>query len=231
MAEIEADEISTSSQVIVRVLAIDPENKSVLSTPTSVTIQNPRSTDTSSKLTYKFSLVASAPFKSTRDEIFDPIKKQLKQVLNGKNLTIYAYGQSGSGKTYTVCGNLQDPGIMPLTLEYFLQESVKITATCSFEEIELSIGYLEIYNEKIYDLLSPSKGLVELRETAVQNSKDKEIKCVPMISAHIKTMNEFHDLHKSALKRRKCGKTNLNETSSRSHFILQLLVKYIADFR
>ncbi|KAJ3313116.1 Kinesin-like protein kif22 [Boothiomyces sp. JEL0838] len=78
-------------------------------------------------------------------------------------------------------------------------------------------SYLEIYNEKIYDLLSINTSNLDLRETS-----NKEIVVAGITRVALKTMEDFNLYHQKALKQRSTAETKLNESSSRSHFILQL---------
>ncbi|KAJ3326326.1 Kinesin-like protein kif22 [Boothiomyces sp. JEL0866] len=122
---------------------------------------------------------------------------------------IFAYGQTGSGKTHTMNGSKQEQGIIPRTVQALLaQLNVNIS---------ISASYLEIYNEKIYDLLTASTSNLDLRETS-----NKEIVVAGVTRVGLKTMEDFATYHQKALKQRSTAETKLNESSSRSHFILQL---------
>lgn len=91
----------------------------------------------------------------------------LDSVLDGYNATVFAYGATGCGKTHTITGTAQQPGIIFLTMQELFERINELQAekTC-----EISLSYLEIYNETIRDLLSqggPKQGLM-LREDANQ---------------------------------------------------------------
>jgi hypothetical protein len=75
----------------------------------------------------------------------------IHNVLQGYNATIFLYGQTTSGKTYTMLGDDSSPGILPFTLLDIFREADQLPG-----EFKMSISYLEIYNEQINDLLNPS---------------------------------------------------------------------------
>jgi hypothetical protein len=85
-----------------------------------------------------------------------------KCILDGFNATLLAYGQSGTGKTHTMLGSPQDPGIIPrLCHQIWEKLSLEDRQT---EEFKMEISFLEIYREKVIDLLNPSGGHLKLRE-------------------------------------------------------------------
>ena len=138
-------------------------------------------------------------------------------VTNGFNATVFAYGATGAGKTYTMLGNEENPGIMSLTLNE-LFDKIK-----SYPEREYTVKlwYLEIYNENIRDLLVNNSENLELREDPNKGLIVNGItEMVPKSSEHILS------ILKKGNKNRTTESTNANETSSRSHAILQINVSY-----
>jgi kinesin family protein 22 len=135
----------------------------------------------------------------------------LNETLRGRNLTLFAYGQTGSGakiligKTHTMNGIPGERGIIPRVIETLLAEKTTVTAS-----------FIEIYNEKIFDLLNKQAPL-DLRETS-----DKEIIIAGISSVEIPTISEFQNYQNTALSKRQTASTNLNTESSRSHYILQI---------
>ncbi|GAA0175231.1 microtubule binding motor protein [Lithospermum erythrorhizon] len=85
-------------------------------------------------------------------------------VVQGLNATVFAYGSTGSGKTYTMVGTKDDPGLMVLSLNTIF-DLIKDNTSDKFE---VTCSYLEVYNEVIYDLLEKSSGHLELREDPEQ---------------------------------------------------------------
>lgn len=138
-------------------------------------------------------------------------------MLNGYNATVFAYGATGAGKTYTMLGTEEEPGIMFRTLhDLFIQ----ISQTSNDLMYQVSMSYLEIYNELIRDLLSPSNGFLELREDAKGG-----VQVAGISELVAETPQEvMYMLHKGN-KERTQEPTKANKTSSRSHAVLQVNIK------
>ncbi|SCV04615.1 LAME_0H19834g1_1 [Lachancea meyersii CBS 8951] len=140
----------------------------------------------------------------------------LDAVLDGFHGTVFAYGATGCGKTYTVSGPAQNPGIIFLTMQELFGKIDQMRDTKRFE---LTASYLEIYNESIRDLLEPetsSKKLV-LREDSHRHIS------VANLSHHpLKTVEDVMDLVVRGNSNRTTSATDANETSSRSHAVLQI---------
>ncbi|KAH9250838.1 hypothetical protein BASA81_011348 [Batrachochytrium salamandrivorans] len=206
-------------KVVIRVRPSLPHEKDseacITTSSSEICIINPR--NTSEQLKYTFDRVFGAS--DSQESVFAEVEPVIMGVFSGINTTIFAYGQTGSGKTHTINGSLPESnGIIPRTifslLSHIKEKGLKAT---------LSAAYLEIYNEKIFDLLAPgdSKPLqnLDLRENIKGN-----IIVVGLSSTPIRSFADFEKLHEAALKNRSTAATNLNETSSRSHFIMQLSI-------
>lgn len=100
---------------------------------------------------------------------------------------VFAYGQTGSGKTHTMNGTRESPGLYPKTIAFLLDSPLPPGASRS-----LSVTYLEIYNEKIIDLLANQTNTksLEMRETP-----SREIIVVGATSMPIVTMRDFEKAH------------------------------------
>ncbi|EEF33489.1 Chromosome-associated kinesin KIF4A, putative [Ricinus communis] len=138
-------------------------------------------------------------------------------VIQGLNVTVFAYGSTGSGKTYTMVGTQDDPGLMVLSLHAIFD---LIKKDKSSDEFEVSCSYLEVYNEVIYDLLEKSSGHLELREDPEQGIIVVGLRCIKVQSA-----NKILELLNMGNSRRKTESTEANATSSRSHAVLEIIVK------
>ncbi|XP_057847180.2 kinesin-like protein KIN-8A [Cryptomeria japonica] len=163
----------------------------------------------------------------TFDAVFDPSVDQ-KQVydtstaelvdcvLQGRNASVLCYGATGAGKTHTMLGTERNPGVMVLAIKDLFAKLQQL----SFNgEHVVSISYLEIYNEAVKDLLSPGKPLV-LREDKQGNVSSG------ITQHHTSTVHEVMILLYRGNHNRITEATRLNETSSRSHAILQVAVEY-----
>uniref|UniRef100_A0ABD2XNB7 Kinesin motor domain-containing protein n=1 Tax=Trichogramma kaykai TaxID=54128 RepID=A0ABD2XNB7_9HYME len=151
------------------------------------------------------------------DDVFQTVVKPIVGAsVNGINGTVFAYGQTSSGKTHTMMGTASEPGIIPLAVEHMFDA---IAETCH-REFLLRVSYLEIYNEKVNDLLDTSATDLKLREDSngyvqVLNSKEEIVSSPDNILA----------LMKKGDKNRSIGQTDMNERSSRSHTIFRITVE------
>ncbi|KAK0396631.1 hypothetical protein QR680_001793 [Steinernema hermaphroditum] len=131
-------------------------------------------------------------------------------VVSGFNATVFAYGATGAGKTYTMIGTKENPGLMTL-LTKSLYEKINP------DEYTVYLSYLEVYNEVIRDLLNPSAGFLELLED------DKGNVQVPGLS-RVKAPNtsKIMQILQEGNSRRTQEATAANKSSSRSHALLQV---------
>lgn len=146
-------------------------------------------------------------------------KPLLDSVLDGYNATVFAYGATGCGKTHTITGTVQQPGIIFLTM----QELFERVGELSSEKVtEISLSYLEIYNETIRDLLteeSVPRGGLMLREDCNQ-----AVSVSGLSSHHPRNVEEVMDMIMRGNHMRTMSPTAANATSSRSHAVLQINV-------
>ncbi|GLV46297.1 CENP-meta [Carabus blaptoides fortunei] len=134
--------------------------------------------------------------------------------INGFNGTIFAYGQTSSGKTYTMMGSLEEPGLISLAVENIFQ-TIERSANRKFL---LRVSYLEIYNEKIYDLLDIGKSIKiheDFNGVVVVNVK----------YIVTDTAEKVYNVMKKGNRARTIGETSMNEKSSRSHAIFQIIIE------
>ncbi|PIN00348.1 Kinesin-like protein [Handroanthus impetiginosus] len=159
---------------------------------------------------------AFGPNSSNLDVYKRSIRSTIAGVVHGLNATVFAYGSTGSGKTYTMVGTQDDPGLMVLSLNtiFDLMEKDK-----SSDNFEVTCSYLEVYNEVIYDLLEKSSGHLELREDPEQG-----IIVAGLRSIRVNSADKILELLNLGNSRRKTDSTEVNETSSRSHAVLEISV-------
>ncbi|KAI3462631.1 hypothetical protein Pfo_019294 [Paulownia fortunei] len=144
------------------------------------------------------------------------IHSTIAGVVQGLNATVFAYGSTGSGKTYTMVGTRDDPGLMVLSLNTIFN---LIEKDNSSDDFEVTCSYLEVYNEVIYDLLEKSSGHLELREDPEQG-----IIVAGLRSIKVNSADRILELLNLGNSRRKTESTEVNETSSRSHAVLEISV-------
>uniref|UniRef100_A0A673I427 Kinesin-like protein n=1 Tax=Sinocyclocheilus rhinocerous TaxID=307959 RepID=A0A673I427_9TELE len=166
--------------------------------------------------TYMFDVAFD--YSATQDEVYRSTTKGLIEgLISGYNATVFAYGPTGCGKTYTMLGTDREPGIYVRTLNDLFKA---IEETSDDMQYNVSMSYLEIYNEMIRDLLNPSSGFLDLREDSKGEIQVAGITEVSTINAR-----EVMELLMKGNKQRTQEPTAANQTSSRSHAVLQVGVR------
>ena len=158
---------------------------------------------------------------STQEQVYsDTGYPIVESVIQGYNGTIFAYGQTGTGKTFTMEGEEnphENRGIIPRSFEqifYAVEQNVNT-------EFLIRVSFLEIYNEEIHDLLSKDAGTkLDVKEKAESGFyvKDLELKIV-------KGIEQMKEVMASGRKNRHVGQTNMNRDSSRSHSIFAIVIE------
>ncbi|EJW87977.1 kinesin-II 85 kDa subunit [Wuchereria bancrofti] len=139
-------------------------------------------------------------------------------VLKGYNGTILAYGQTGTGKTFTMLGNKNCPGIIPNSFVHIFDHIAKCQQDKTFL---VRVSYLEIYNEEIRDLLAknPVHGL-EIKERPDIGVYVKDLSSVTVSGAdHMERIMHFGNNYRST------GATKMNADSSRSHALFTVTIE------
>lgn len=148
---------------------------------------------------------------SNRDIFNLTMEKIIDAGMKGYDGSFFCYGQTGSGKTYTMYGNDKNPGIALRSLDYLFN--------CNgIEQIyKVTLGFLEIYNETINDLLNPDRKNLQLIEVAkgVVNVKGLT-ECI------CKTLEDAYEVLKLGERNKHIGITKINDKSSRSHTMYAL---------
>ena len=157
---------------------------------------------------------------SNQSEIYTNVGKRIvEDIMAGYNGTIFAYGQSGSGKTFTMYGNdIYDEnakGIIPRVVEEIFKRVEKSDRNIDFQ-IKLSV--LEIYKEVMYDLFTQENNL------RIIENKEKGIYIENLTEVYLSSIEEFFNYVELSQKNRKVAETKLNHNSSRSHCIMILEV-------
>ncbi|XP_021913192.1 kinesin-like protein KIF19 isoform X2 [Zootermopsis nevadensis] len=156
---------------------------------------------------------------STQDMVYEATSSGLvSDVLLGYNATVFAYGATGSGKTHTMVGSPQQPGIMVRALNDLFQA---VKDSKNPEQFTVTMSYLEIYNENIRDLLNPSSGFLELRE----DSRGRNIQVTRLSEISTTSTDEVMHLLQKGNRARTVEPTAANKTSSRSHALLSVTVR------
>lgn len=159
---------------------------------------------------------------STQEKIYhNSVCPLIPLMLQGQNASVFAYGPTGAGKTHTMVGSPDEPGLIPrCAAELFkLIDTHHQDPTVPWK-YKVLFSYLEIYQEKIKDLLDLNKDDLLIRQDQQQN-----IFIPNLTEMEIETLGEFMSLFTKASHRRKTAATKLNPQSSRSHSIVLIQVQ------
>lgn len=149
----------------------------------------------------------------------------MKALFQGLDVTIFAYGVTGTGKTHTMRGGLRlaERGVIPRLLSNVFRRAKKIMKDTNGETtVDVALSYYEIYNDKVYDLLEPP----EKRTPAGLPLREKDGKTivVGLSERSCEDLKDFERLYIEANNNRVTAATKLNAHSSRSHAILRVKV-------
>ncbi|KAM3283226.1 kinesin-like protein KIN-14R [Capsicum chacoense] len=170
----------------------------------------------STKKTFKFDRVYTP--RDDQGVVYADASPMVISVLDGYNVCIFAYGQTGTGKTFTMEGTKGNRGVNYRTLEELFKIAKERSETFTYD---ISVSVLEVYNEQIRDLLAPPT-----------TSKKLEIKQAPegfhhvpgLVEAKVENIEEVWNVLQTGSSARAVGSNNVNEHSSRSHCMLCIMV-------
>lgn len=161
--------------------------------------------------------------KSQQSEVFHHVRPIINDALMGFNVTAFAFGMTGSGKTHTISGSNQCPGILPRTFQYVFEELQRRAEENKGSVAMVFVSYFELYNNNLFDLLSTN---------IVEGSKCLKIHDHPgtgvsvsgssSIRTPVSSADEALSLIARGDKNRATACTNLNERSSRSHTVVSI---------
>lgn len=228
-----------------RVCTYEPPPASALATPTTGTTSHMdiiELTDTRFSepevLGYSFPAVYGPH--TTQEEVFtNEVAPLVDSVLDGGSACMFAYGPTGTGKTHTLQGPPSDPGIVPRVAEALLNTP----------GLSVTVGFVEVYQERLYDLLVPQRpATAATRQTVLSASSvatpkgrgtarraplkllegaDGHVKMAGMREVRVSTLEKFKALYAAGCRRRSTGPTSLNAESSRSHALLVIKVCWV----
>ncbi|XP_015436633.1 PREDICTED: kinesin-like protein unc-104 isoform X1 [Dufourea novaeangliae] len=145
-------------------------------------------------------------------------EEMLEHAFEGYNVCIFAYGQTGAGKSYTMMGKQEEgqEGIIPQICKDLFRKISRNSNECLKYSVEVS--YMEIYCERVRDLLNPkNKGNLRVREHPLLGPYVEDLSKLAVMS-----FQDIHDLIDEGNKARTVAATNMNETSSRSHAVFTI---------
>ena len=167
---------------------------------------------------HKFAFDAVFGPNSTNEDVFESTTKDLIDVIfNGYNCSVFVYGATGAGKTHTMLGSANNPGI---TFRTVMELYRRIDDMKEDSTVEVAVSYLEVYNESIIDLINPETGQLAMRDdgkTAIN---------ITGLSVHRPNGPEdLLRLLQYGNSNRRQSPTDANKESSRSHAVFQVYIK------
>ncbi|KAJ5949374.1 hypothetical protein N7454_000958 [Penicillium verhagenii] len=187
-----------------------------------VRIPNPK--NEGEEYTFQFNAVYDSDV--AQQELFDAeVAPTIKHLFNGFDVTLFAYGVTGTGKTHTMRGgkSLADRGVIPRLLSGIYRKSRKMEKESNGEmTVEVALSYYEIYNDKVYDLFEPPEKRT-LAGLPLRDNGGKTVVC-GLTEKACTSLKEFEGLYDQANNNRSTSATKLNAHSSRSHAILGVKV-------
>ncbi|KAL8730827.1 MAG: hypothetical protein Q9181_004518 [Wetmoreana brouardii] len=153
---------------------------------------------------------------SRQTDVFDfSIRSTVDDILNGYNGTVFAYGQTGAGKSYTMMGadidDEEQRGIIPRIVEQMFASILRSPGNI---EYTVRVSYMEIYMEKIRDLLVPQNDNLPVHE-----EKNRGVYVKGLLEIYVSSVQEVYEVMRRGGAARATAATNMNQESSRSHSI------------
>ncbi|ORY01355.1 P-loop containing nucleoside triphosphate hydrolase protein [Clohesyomyces aquaticus] len=199
------------------VTAESPDGENA-ATSTVVRIPNPR--NDAESFSFQFNSVYEQD--ASQQQIFDSeVSSTVKHLFNGFDTTIFAYGVTGTGKTWSMRGgkSLADRGIIPRMLSAIYRRCRKIEKdTAGATQVEVALSYYEIYCDRVYDLFEPPEKRTP-SGLPIRDNNGKTV-VVGLTEKPCTTLKEFEQLYDQANINRSTSATKLNAHSSRSHAVL-----------
>jgi kinesin family protein 11 len=159
---------------------------------------------------------------STQKEVFEGVVRPIvDEALAGFNCTIFAYGQTGTGKTHTMEGDIhseEHAGIVPRTVNTILQQ-----LEASDSEYTIRVSFLELYNEELQDLLNTSGD----RKLKLCEDLKKGVVCQNLEEITVLNAGDIFEILQKGILQRQTAETMMNKSSSRSHsiFTMKIMIK------
>ena len=170
----------------------------------------------------RFTFDKTFGMKSEQIDIYNSIvKNDVESFMQGFNATIFAYGQTGSGKTYTILGNTgeNELGILPRAIKQIFEHT---KTNKNDYDYELKVSFIEIYKEKIKDLLNDN--IDNKSQPFIRENNKGEISVDGAEEILVYNENDMIECLAKGVECRSTGSTKMNETSSRSHAIYTIFL-------
>ncbi|XP_034243947.1 kinesin-like protein unc-104 isoform X6 [Thrips palmi] len=200
------------------------ESKCIIEmTGNTTSIANPKTNDANKNFNFDYSYWSHTdetdPSFATQKMVYNDIgEEMLEHAFEGYNVCIFAYGQTGAGKSFTMMGKQEEgqEGIIPQICSDLFNRITDTTSELLHYSVEVS--YMEIYCERVRDLLNPkNKGNLRVREHPLLGPYVEDLSKLAVTN-----YQDIHDLIDEGNKARTVAATNMNETSSRSHAVFTI---------
>lgn len=210
--------VESHVQVAVRCRPLNEREKAAGRPPVLQCKTNANEIAVAKRKTYAFDKVYGQY--STQKDVFKAtVRPVVDEALAGYNCTVFAYGQTGTGKTYTMQGALAPDddmaGIIPRCVRYIFD-----ALQSSSQEYSVKVSFLQLYNEELKDLLAPESKKLRLME----DPKRGGIYCQNLLEVTTTTAGQVFELLETGVKNRITSETLMNENSSRSHSIFTIRI-------
>ncbi|XP_004296149.1 PREDICTED: uncharacterized protein LOC101301282 [Fragaria vesca subsp. vesca] len=158
---------------------------------------------------------------SSQDEVFSEVEPVIKSALDGYNACIFAYGQTGTGKTFTMEGIPESPGVVPRAIEALFKQAMDSNHVHLF-----SFSMLEIYMGNLRDLLipQPRKPMDPMPCLLIHTDPKGEIEIENLVAIRVSDLTQALKLYRLGCRFRSTALTNCNITSSRSHCLIRISI-------
>ncbi|KAL8936078.1 MAG: hypothetical protein Q9216_005121 [Gyalolechia sp. 2 TL-2023] len=161
-------------------------------------------------------------------KVYDASAKRLvRRVMEGYHGTVFAYGMTGTGKTFSMQGTASSPGVIPLAIA----DIFSYIRETPHREFLLRVSYLEIYNEKIHDLLTPpiaagsGPNAVQPDEIKLREDSKRGVYASPLKEEIVQSPTQLLRVIARGDHSRRTRSTQYNAQSSRSHAVVQIVVE------
>ncbi|KAJ2559888.1 hypothetical protein EV175_000122 [Coemansia sp. RSA 1933] len=221
--------MSNKIKVVCRVrpfLAKETKDETVtVETGTQLRVTNPR--DSTKDVRFSFDACYGAG--SQQQTIYgNDVRPLVETVFTGMSATVFCYGVTGAGKTYTMEGSENDPGIIPRALAHVFKRKER-----DAYDYDVRVSYYEIYKEAVFDLFArpadSGASSVSGSGLPIREDANRRIFVAGLSERRVHTYEQFEAAFAKASGRRRTASTKLNDQSSRSHAILTVSVQWTDD--
>jgi len=160
---------------------------------------------------------------STQEKVFEDTKRLIQSAVDGYNVCIFAYGQTGAGKSFTIQGNASNPGIAPRSFK----ELYRILSGMNNYTYKVECYMIELYLDSLSDLLLPKNQKKDAQHLDIKEDVKGMIYIQGATKREINNADDLMNKLEIGLNERKTSATDMNANSSRSHLVFSILVECV----